>query len=131
MIRKFYDWKYSGSTNPVVFGRDEKDTRPNFDNLMHVHVMPSLPAEQMQWLLKAKDPKTRPFDLTSNRFLLYAQYEHPTIQSYLLIDYYIDGNPGGHVKLTKYYDTVQDRFTWAQTVPPGCTVYPNPVQKSA
>lgn len=129
VIRKFYDWKFSGGTNPVIFGRDEKDARPNFDNLKHVHVMPSAPADQLKWLQKAKTSNT--YDLTSDRFVLYAEYDHQTIQSYLLIDYYIDATPGGHAKLSKYYGTVQNQFTWARTVPAGCAVYPSPVKKIA
>lgn len=119
VIRKFYEWKSSGKTVPAVFGRDEADTRPNFSNLRHVHVMPSDPLEQVKWMRKAV-AGVDSFNLTSDRFVLYAK--HDISPSYLLIDYYID--PGAHGRLSKYYGDVQDNFAWSAKLPPGCFRFP-------
>lgn len=127
-IRKFYEWKCSGSNAPVIFGRDERDTRPNFRNLIHAHMIPTQSEEVIKWMKKAVAGATA-FDMTSNRFVLYAKHE--ASPSFLLIDHFIDQDPGAHYRLTKYFGEVQDPFTWAMKTPPLCTEYIPEIKKTA
>ena len=90
VIRKFYEWKCSGSNTPIIFGRDEADTRPNFQNLIHAHVIPTRPEALAVWMEKALRGVDA-YYMTSNRFVLYAKHE--STPSYLLIDHYIDQDP--------------------------------------
>lgn len=115
--RKFFDWKSSGQNNPVIFGRDVADLRPNFQNLRHVHIVPSRQDDLVNWLRKAKHPSYTTYDLTSDRFVLYAEHASGDC---LLIDYFTD--PGAHMRLTKYYGDVQDNFVWDLKLPLGHSV---------
>lgn len=95
---------------------------------MHAHVVPTKPEDLLVWMQKALR-KTDPYYMTSNRFVLYAKHE--STPSYLLIDHYIDQDPGAHERLTKYYGDVQDPFTWAMKLPENCITYVPPIKKSA
>lgn len=91
-------------------------------------MIPTRPEDIKKWLSKANSGAAA-FDMTSNRFVLYAKHE--SSPSFLLIDHYIDRDPGAHERLTKYYGDVQDNFTWAKKVPDSCIEYIPEIKKSA
>lgn len=126
LTKKFYQWKIDGVVNPRMFGRDKPDDRASYANLWHAHIIPSKKEEQDQWVLDA-NKGVDPYDLTSDRFILYAKHEDT--KSFLLLKYYKD--PGAHESLKGYFGNFHDNFNWALQIPEGTTTYPASLEKSA